>query len=33
MSIRFAATGRTIVFAYDRGAAPTVVKACRRQST
>jgi eukaryotic-like serine/threonine-protein kinase len=28
MSIRFAATGRTIVFAYDRGAAPTVVKNC-----
>jgi len=28
MSIRFAATGRTIVFAFDRGAAPTVVKNC-----
>ena len=28
MSVRFAATGRTVVFAADRGAAPTVVKNC-----
>jgi hypothetical protein len=28
MSIRFAATGRTIVFAFDRGVAPTVTRSC-----
>jgi len=28
MSVRFATTGRAIVFAYDHGAAPTVVRNC-----